>query len=77
MTRTDFYLLIDNVLEAAPGTIKGTEALADLSAWDSLAFVGFIAALDKHLQASVSARLVMEAKTVEDLARLVADKLSG
>ena len=77
MTHAEFYLLIDNVIEAAPGTVKGTEVLTNLSAWDSLAVVGFIAALDKHLQTNVSARLVVEAKTIEDLARLVSGKLSN
>lgn len=77
MTKKDFYRLIDEIIEADPGTIKGGEQLADLPAWDSLAVVGFIASMDKNLGASVSAAQLIEAKSVEDLLRLVVDRISG
>ena len=49
MTRNNFYNLIDEIIEADPGTIKGGEQLSDLPAWDSLAVIGFIAEMAKHL----------------------------
>jgi acyl carrier protein len=76
MKKTDFYLLMDKVLDLAPGTIKGNESLSGLSAWDSLAVVGFIAALDKHFHVNVPAKQVVEAQSIDDLAKLTGQDLS-
>ena len=46
MTKKDFFLLIDELLENDPGTITGDEVLTQQSKWDSLAVIGFIALLD-------------------------------
>lgn len=77
MTKTEFYATIDEILEAAPGTIKGDERLKDLEAWDSLAVVSFIALMHASLQHTVAASKVKESRTVQDLLALVADKLVG
>jgi acyl carrier protein len=76
MTQKDFFLLIDELLENDPGTIKGTEVLMQQLKWDSLAVIGFIAVLDQHFSVSVAAVRILECKTASDLANLVADKLS-
>lgn len=75
MTKTEFYVLLDELLELDAGTIKGGEALADLPRWDSLAVIGFIALLDEHFGASVPAAKINDCKRVPDLAALVQDKL--
>ena len=77
MTKKDFFLLIDELLEYAPGTIQGDEPLAGLLRWDSLAVIGFIALLDQHFSVSVPATRILNCKTAADPADLVADKLSG
>lgn len=77
MTKPDFFLLLDELLENEPGTVKGADALIDLPKWDSLAVIGFIAMLDQHFALSVPAVNIMGCKTVDDLAGLVGDKLSG
>lgn len=76
MKRSDFYLLIDNVVEAAPGTVKGTEPLTSIPGWDSLAVIGFMAALDRHFKISISAVQLTNARTVADLTQIVATKLT-
>ena len=77
MTKKDFFLLIDELLENDPGTIQGDEVLVQLPKWDSLAVIGFIALLDQHFSASIPAARILNCKTAADLADLVADKLSG
>lgn len=76
MTKNNFFLLIDELLENEPGTIAGDEKLAELSKWDSLAVIGFIAVLDQHFSLSVPAARILNCKTIADLADLVADKLN-
>ena len=48
MSRQDFFLLIDQILEAPPGTVRSDAPLAGYPQWDSLALLGLIAAVDKH-----------------------------
>jgi acyl carrier protein len=76
MKRAEFYRLLDNVVEAAPGTITGTEALAEIRGWDSLAILGFMAAVDRHFGIKISAVQVTNARTVADLTQIVAQKLT-
>lgn len=76
MTRAEFYRLLDGITESAPGTIQGTESIDELEGWDSLAVVGFIAAIDKKLGTVVPARQLVEARTVQDLVALVKDRLT-
>jgi acyl carrier protein len=75
MNLSDFYRLLDELLEHAPGTIKGDEALDSLPRWDSLALMSFIALLDQHFGLIVPASRIAECKKVGDLAALVVDKL--
>ncbi len=77
MTKKDFFALLDELLENDPGTIRGGEALAGMARWDSLAVIGFIALLDQHFALSVPAVRIMDCKTVDDLAALVGDKVTG
>ena len=77
MTKKDFFVLLDELLENDPGTILGGEALAGMARWDSLAVIGFIALLDQHFALSVPAVRIMDCKTVDDLAALVGDKVTG
>ncbi|MEY4243814.1 MAG: hypothetical protein RLZZ245_1399 [Verrucomicrobiota bacterium] len=76
MNKKDFFLLIDELLENDPGTIKGDEVLSQQSKWDSLAAIGFIALLDQHFSTSVPAAAILACNTAADLADLVDEKLS-
>jgi acyl carrier protein len=76
MTTTRFFLLLDELMEYDPGTIKGDEVLTSLSRWDSLALMGFIALLDQHFGLIVPASKITECRTVSDLLALVGDKVS-
>ncbi len=71
MSPQEFNLLLDDMLELDPGTITGTEQLADLENWDSLAVISFIALADEHFGTLVEGRKLTAAKTVGDLYTLV------
>jgi acyl carrier protein len=71
MTKSDFLSLIDEIVEAPAGTIRGTETLADVEGWDSLAIVSFIAAINQSLGVTLSAEKLQKCRTVPELLRLL------
>jgi acyl carrier protein len=76
MKKKDFFLLLDELVEADPGSVTAATVLAELPRWDSLAVIGFIALLDERFSASFPASRIMDCRTAGDLAGLVADRLS-
>ncbi len=77
MSRHDFFRLIDQVLEAPVGTVRGDVPLADYAQWDSLALLGLIAAVDKHFGLNLPARQLVTARTADEIAALLGDKITG
>ena len=71
MKKAAFLNQLDDLLEAKPGTIQGTEELKDIEAWDSLAVVGFIAIVDQNFGVTLSADRLKNCKTVPDLIALL------
>ena len=67
MTNTAFYLLVEELLEVEPGSLNGSERLADMGEWDSMALISFIAMADEKLGAVVSPRDIARCETVQDL----------
>lgn len=76
MTRAAFLSLLEKMQELDPGTLQGQEPLESIH-WDSLALMNFIALADESLDVTVSPAKVARCKTVNDLATLMGDKLSG
>jgi len=66
MTKESFVAELEQVLEIAPGTIKGAELLADLQ-WDSMSAIMFIAMADEKFGVKIPPQKLTDAKTVEDL----------
>lgn len=75
MTKSNFFLLLDEMLELDPGTIQSGQTLADIPKWDSLAIMGLIAMLDEQFGISVPATKINECRTVDDIAALAGDKV--
>ena len=74
MQPSDFYRLLDEVLELDAGTLRGDEKLEDVENWDSLAVISYIALVDEQFGIVIDSELLMEAKTVSDLYNLAAQK---
>jgi acyl carrier protein len=77
MKKEEFLAKLDELLELPDATLKGTEALKDLEAWDSLAVLSFIALVDEHCGITVAPKDIAACKTVNDLVALTGDKVSG
>ena len=67
MTREEFLLLIDELLELDPGSLKGPEKLAELENWDSLSIVSFMGLARARLDRTVSAKEIAACECVGDL----------
>lgn len=74
MTKQEFLSLIEEMLEADPGSLAGDEPLDSLP-WDSLAVVSFIALADEHLGVAVSPQALAQASSLADVMALVAGHL--
>lgn len=73
MKKSEFLLLVDELIEAEPGTLKETDVLKDLEDWDSVAVMGYIALVDEQFEFTLSPKRLAECQTVDDLIKLVAD----
>ena len=76
MTKKNFYLQLDEMLELDGGTIQGSEDLTGLPRWDSLAVMGFIALLDRNFGIRASGERITACRTVADLLALTGGKVS-
>lgn len=71
MLASDFYRELESILEFQPGSIiTGTENLATLGQWDSMAFLTFIAFADDKLGTPVNVDNLTVCNTPADLGRL-------
>lgn len=77
MTKQEFLLEMDELVEEAAGTLNGSEDLRDLEGWSSLTVMGFIAMVDEKFGMSVQPNRIAEAETVDDLAALLGDKITA
>jgi acyl carrier protein len=70
MTRQEFLLEMDDILELPPGSLKGPEKLEELEQWNSTAMIGFIALADTNSGVRISPRQIVTCSTVGDLLSL-------
>jgi acyl carrier protein len=77
MTRSEFLRKLEEIMEIEPGSLEGTELLADLDAWDSLKVVEFLAMADEHFSVTVAPKAVSACKSVEDLRALLGQRVTA
>jgi acyl carrier protein len=70
MTRKEFLLAVDDILELPFGTLQGPEKLDDFHLWDSTAMVSFMALADSNNGARIAPRELGSCETVDDLLRV-------
>jgi acyl carrier protein len=70
MSREEFLLQMDEILNLQPGTLRGPEKLEDVKNWDSTALIGLILLADANLSEPLTPEQVVACSTVEDLLRL-------
>lgn len=72
MEEKEFIALLEEAVEAAPGTIVLTDQLEAYD-WDSLSILGFISVIDTKLSLTLDAGKLADAATPGDLMALVND----
>jgi len=77
MGRRQFLALLDELFELPPGTLTGTEPLAELEGWGSMAVIGFMGLADEHCGITLSPRQFANCTTVDDLLALLGDKMTA
>lgn len=77
MTKKEFLGLVEEILEVDAGSLTGEEVIADLSGWDSLAVVSFIAMIDEELDMTLKPDQIVKAKSLQELMTLLGDKLTN
>jgi acyl carrier protein len=74
--RNEFLLLLDELLELEPGTVKESETLENLEGWNSLAIISLMALVDEQFGMSLQPRQIAASKTVSDLMSLLGNRVS-
>jgi len=67
MTDKEFLAIIEESVEAEPGTVQLGDTLAQVQNWKSLAIMVFISLVDEELDVVVSPKAIAKATTVADL----------
>jgi len=76
MTKREFLSEFEEILEAAPGSLKGNEPLNGLEGWDSLAVVSLIAMVDEQFGVTLSPKVIAKAGSISDIVGLLGDKIA-
>ena len=75
MENNEFLLLLDELLELEPGTVKGSETLDSFESWNSLAVISLMALVDEHFGISLQPRQIAACSTIADLVGLLGDRI--
>jgi acyl carrier protein len=75
MDKALFLARLEELMEIQAGTLTGSESLKSLKQWDSVAVIGFIALVDEQFEITLSAKRLVECKTIEDLIALLGDRI--
>jgi acyl carrier protein len=70
MTREEFLLEMDDILELPAGTLQGHEKLEELHNWDSTALITLIVVAEGNSGVRISPSQIVNCSTVGDLLRL-------
>ena len=67
MIEKEFIREFEDLVEVEPGSLQVTNLLADISGWDSMAILGFIAFADEKFGVSPSPKMITGCITLADL----------
>lgn len=70
MTREEFLLAMDEILDLRAGTLRGDEKLEELENWDSTALISLIVLAETTNSANISPEQIVGCSTVADLLQL-------
>ena len=70
MSKTEFILAFEALLQAPQGSIKGADQLADLENWTSLTVIDFLVFADERFGVTLAPARLESCHTVDDLMAL-------
>ena len=73
-TLADVKDMLRRALEMPYSSLTGNEALADLQAWDSLAVLNLMAAIDARYGITLSPETILACDSIRDIAMLVSGR---
>jgi acyl carrier protein len=76
MSETEVLDLFAEALEVEPGRLAPDTRIEDVSEWDSVGWLTLMAAVEERLGVELVARDVREMKTVGDVLRYIAARVS-
>lgn len=76
MTEKEFLELLEEVIEAEPGTLSMDKWVVDIGGWNSIAIMSFIAMVDEKYEVILSPEEIGNAETIADLYKLLCDNIS-
>ncbi len=76
MTREELLVELTEVLETDV-PLAGTEELASLDNWDSMAVISLMSMADDRCGVNIAPKKINRCKTVNDLVELVLERASG
>jgi acyl carrier protein len=71
MTNKEKLSLLEEMLDVEEGSLNEEMNLSDVSEWDSMAALSFIALLDEKFDKQISANQIKEFKTVSDVLKVM------
>ena len=77
MSRDELLNKLAVIINQDADSLRGPERLEDLEDWDSLAVLSVISLLDEQFHVVVPATRIHEAQTIDDIVKLVGDKLTS
>ena len=70
MTKQEFLLEMDNILDLPASTLRGNEQLEELKNWDSTALVALIVLAENASSVQISPAQIVNCSTVADILRI-------
>lgn len=70
MTRNEFLLEMDDILDLPAGTLRGDEKLEELVNWDSTTLITLISLAETNNGVTMSLQQIVSCSTISDLLRL-------
>lgn len=77
MTRDEFLRALEEGFELPPNSLDPSQNLADLSSWDSMSALIFMALADEKAGVSVTGNQIANCQTVGDLLDLLGDTITA
>lgn len=75
ISKPEFYLKLDSLLNLPAGSVKGEQSLSGLANWDSLAILEFMILASSDYGSNVQPSDIAACETVDELAQITMNSI--